>query len=249
MGLTPLQMILAALAAFLVGFTKTGVAGLGILIVPLMAGLEIFTAKESTGALLPMLLFADLFAVARYRRHADWRILGKLLPWILPGILLGCLALKTTPEKRMYPVLAVLILLMVALNLAQKRGGAWIEERVPHQWWFSAAIGILAGFTTMLGNIAGPIMSVYLLSMGLPKREFMGTGAWYYLIVNAVKVPFSAGLGLISAKSLAFNLTSAPLIVIGAVVGILVFARIPQKWFDRAVVVLAAAAAVRLLLV
>jgi len=249
MNLTTTQVALAALAAFLVGFTKTGIAGLGILIVPLMASIGTFTARESTGALLPMLLFADLFAVWRYRHHADWRILGRLLPWIVPGIVLGWVTLARMPEGSMNTALGVLVLAMVAISLAQKRGDAWLEHHLPRRWWFSATIGTLAGFATMLGNVAGPIMSVYLISLSLSKHEFMGTGAWYYLIVNAFKVPFSASLGLITAKSVKFNIMTAPVIVLGALLGILVFARIPQKWFDAAVLILAGAAGVRLLLV
>jgi hypothetical protein len=140
-----------------------------------------------------------------------------------------------------------LILLLVVFQVARERGGEWLEERLPRQWWFSALMGLFAGFTTMVGNLAGPIATVYLLSMGLEKREFMGTGAWYYLICNTAKVPFSAALGLITAQSLKFNLEAAPLILIGAVVGILTFRLIPQKWFNRAVLLLAALAALKML--
>jgi uncharacterized membrane protein YfcA len=114
--------------------------------------------------------------------------------------------------------------------------------------WFSALMGFLAGFTTMVGNVAGPIMSVYLLSMGAQKREFMGTGAWYYLIVNAVKVPFYVGLGLMTADTLVFNAKTALVIVAGALVGIPVFHRLSQAWFNRLIIVLAAAAALKLAL-
>ncbi len=245
MELTLSQMIQAAIAAFLTGFSKTGVIGLGVLIVPLMA--DVFPAKASTGALLPMLIFGDLFAVAWYRQHAQWRVLAKILPWVLPGLVLGSVTLKYTSSATLGHAMGALILLLVALELARKRGGEWLEERLPHVWWFSAIMGALAGFTTMVGNLGGPIATVYLLSMGLEKREFMGTGAWYYLIVNCAKVPTSAWLGLITAKSLLFNLETAPVILIGAVVGILTFRLIPQKWFNRAVLLLAALAALKLL--
>jgi len=245
MELTVSQMIQAVIAAFLVGFSKTGMVGLGVLIVPLMA--SVFPAKASTGALLPMLIFGDLFAVAWYRQHAQWRILAKLLPWVLPGLVLGTVALKFTSSEALGHMLGGLILLLVVFQVARERGGEWLEERLPRQWWFSALMGISAGFTTMVGNIAGPIMTVYLLSMGLRKREFMGTGAWYYLICNAAKVPFSAGLGLITVRSLTFNLEAAPIILVGAVVGILTFRLIPQKWFNRAVLILAALAALKML--
>ncbi len=246
MELTVSQIIQGAVAAFLTGFSKTGMVGLGVLIVPLMAG--VFPAKASTGALLPMLIFADLFAVAWYRQHAQWRVLARILPWVFPGLVLGTVALKYTSSDALGHGMGWLILLLVAFQLVRERGGEWFEERLPRAWWFSALMGALAGFTTMAGNIAGPIATVYLLSMGLEKREFMGTGAWYYLIGNIAKVPFSAGLGLITVRSLVFDLETAPVILIGAVIGLLTFRLIPQKWFNRAVLFLAVLAALKLLL-
>jgi hypothetical protein len=246
MKLTFSQIIQAGPAAFLLGFSKTGVVGIGVLTVPLMA--NVFPAKASTGALLPMLIFGDLFAVAWYRRHAQWRVLARILPWVMPGLVLGTIALNYTPSEALGHELGGLILLLVAFEIVRERGGEWLEERLPRVWWFSALMGLLAGYTTMVGNLGGPIATVYLLSMGMEKHQFMGTGAWYYLIGNCVKVPFSAGLGLITARSLLFNLKTAPVIIIGAVVGLLTFRVIPQKWFNRAVLLLAALAGLKLLL-
>jgi len=194
-----------------------------------------------------MLIFGDLFAVAWYRQHAQWRVLAKILPWVLPGLVLGSIALKYTSSDALGHAMGGLILLLIVLEFARKRGGEWLEERLPHVWWFSAIMGTLAGFTTMVGNLGGPIATVYLLSMGLEKREFMGTGAWYFLIGNLAKVPFSAWLGLITRQSLLFNLETAPIILAGAVVGILTFRLIPQIWFNRAVLLLAALAGLKLL--
>jgi len=246
MEFSPAQVALGALAGMLVGMTKTGVVGLGLLFVPIMA--SIFPPKESTGVLLPLLLFADVFAIARYRKFAQWGLLVKLLPWVVPGVVLGYLALWRLPEERVGTALGVLVLCLVAMQVARRRCGEWLEERLPRQWWFSAGIGLVAGFATMLGNLAGAFMSVYLISMGLRKHQFMGTGAWYYLLINGFKIPFSASLGLIDANSLTFDLMVAPFIAIGAFVGFLVFNRIPQVWFNRAILVLAAVAGVRLLL-
>ena len=245
MEFEPVQIILIVVAAILVGVAKTGVVGLGVLFVPIMA--SVFPPKESTGVLLPMLVFADIWAVAYHRRNAQWRIIGRLLPWLMPGIVLGALALWKLPAKRMGPLFAVLVLGLIAMRLVQERKGEWLAEHVPQQWWFSAAIGLLVGFVTMVGNVAGAIMGIYLLSMGLRKKEFMGTGAWYFLIGNTIKLPFSAALGLITAQTLLFDLKTTPLILLGAGLGIWVFRKIPQKWFGRAILILATLSALRLL--
>jgi uncharacterized membrane protein YfcA len=238
-------VIQAVVAALLIGFTKTGVPGLGLLFAPMMA--NIFGAKPSTGVVLPMLLLADLFALAYYRQHARWGIILRLLPWVLAGILLGYLALDRLKDTQVGLLLGGLVFVLLGLKFAQDHGGRWLEEHLPHQWWFAAACGVLAGFTTMVGNMAGAIMSIYLISMGLEKHGFMGTSAWFYFIVNAIKVPFSASLGLIGWASLGFDLKAAPLVVLGALAGPFAFRALPQKWFERLVLVLASLAALRLL--
>jgi len=246
MELTVAQIVQAALAAFLVGLTKTGVPGLGILIVGMLAA--VFPDRASTGVLLPMLLFGDFFAIAYHRRNVRWPIIVKLLPWVLVGIGTGYVALGNVGGDAFRVLLGGLVLGLIGLRVFTDLRGTWLEEHVPHTWWFSAVFGVMAGFATMVGNVAGGIMAVYLLSMGLKKHSFMGTGAWFYLIVNSIKIPLSASLGLINVSSLTFDLKVAPLIVVGAVVGFLVFTRIPQKWFSRIILVLAALAALRLLL-
>lgn len=235
--LTAVQWCLAVAAGLLVGFAKTGIAGIGILAIPLMA--MAFGAKASVGALLPMLIVGDFVAVGYYRRHAVWPCLIHLLPWVGVGLALGFLALGPLKGPEMQLVLGTLILALVGLQVARKRFGEWAEHRLPHTWWFSATIGVLAGFATMLANAAGPIMVLYFLTRNLPKKEFIGTGAWYYLIVNLIKAPLFCTRGMITADSLLLNAWMAPAILFGAVLGILALPRIPQELFTRAVLVLA----------
>lgn len=245
MELDAFQVAQAVVAALLVGFTKTGVPGLGLLIVPLMA--SVFPARASVGALLPMLLVGDLFAIAYYRRHADWAVLAKLLPWVLVGLGLGYLTLGTLASGGLAVLLGVLVLSLIALKLVEQWTGSWLEEHLPHQWWFSILAGVLAGFATMVANVAGAITTIYFLSMGLQKRQFMGTAAWFYLTVNLIKVPFYASLGIITPGSLLFDLKVAGLIVLGALTGRQVFRLLPQTWFDRSILGLAALSAIKLL--
>ena len=244
--LSAIQWILAAAVGLFLGFSKTGVAGAGILVVPLMA--TIFPVKASVGILLPMLIVGDFMAVAYYRRHAVWRHLVGLLPWVLVGMPLGYLALKYSNNQQMKTALGFLVLGLVALQIVKGRCGHWMENKLPHTWWFVALAGLLSGFATTLANAAGPIMSVYLLAKGLPKKEFIGTGAWYYMIVNLLKFPLYVSLGIITTDSLAFNAWMAPAILLGAVLGILVLPRIPQKLFEWIVILMTAIASLRLIL-
>ena len=246
MDLTVTGWILAGLAALVVGFTKTGITGVGILAVVLMA--EACQARQSVGVLLPMLIVADVFAIGFYRRHASWPHLVRLLPWVAPGLAAGFVALETVPRDATFgQVLGGMVLAVLALHLARTLKGGEFLEKVPRQIWFTAATGLLAGFFTAFANAAGAIMSAYVLSMGFDKRRFMGTIAWYFFIVNLVKVPALVGMALIRPDTLLFNAKLVPLIVVGALVGPLFLKVVPQKVFNGAIFVLAAAGAVRLL--
>jgi hypothetical protein len=245
MELTAAHVALAAVAAFLVGFNKTGLPGLGLLVVPIMASL--FPSRQSVGVVLPMLIFADIFAVLRYRRHADWRIILRLLPCVLAGILAGWAALHFLTDRSIQPVLGGLVLALVLLQLATERWGGRLSETLPKHWGWTLLLGFAAGFATMVGNLAGAIMTLYLLGMGLDKHRFMGTVAWYFMIVNWTKVPLLAAEGLITGPSLAFDLYCAPVIALGALAGMKAFALMTTGLFKRLVLLLAAFSAAYLL--
>jgi len=241
----PWQWALAVACGLLLGVGKTGVPGAGALAIPLFA--LILPARASTGALVPLLVLGDLFAVAWYRRHAVWSHLLRLLPLAAAGVVLGFLAMGRIGDREMRYVLGALVLALQAFSL-------WRSARSRSAptgagaWCLAVVLGVLAGVTTMIANASGPVMLVYLLSMRLPKNEFLGTSAWFYLCVNLFKVPFSAGLGLITPDSLLFDLVLAPALVAGAFLGVFLARRIPERGFSIAVQVLTAAAAIKLLI-
>ena len=232
-----------ALCALLTGWAKTGLPGLGVLVVPLMA--MAVPARESTGLLLPMLLVGDVFAVTYYHRHAVWSHLWRVLPWAFLGIVVGWLAMGRVNDAQLRMFVGVVVLALLALTWLRERTAAL--ESLPHAPWFAALLGLLAGVTTMMANAAGPIMVAYLLAMRLPKHEFIGTSAWFFLIVNATKVPFSIHLNLIRLDSLGINLLCVPLILLGCWLGTKLLRRIPEKLFGWLVQALTALAAVKLL--
>lgn len=243
-NLSEFQWLTVSICALMVGLTKTGIPGLGVLIVPLMA--EVIPARASTGIVLPMLIFADIFAVGYYRRYAVWSHLFRLMPWATAGVVMGYLALGRVNDQQLRPIIGVIVLAMLGINYWRNRlKGEQVS--IPTQWWFAAGIGLAAGITTMMANAAGPLMVIYLLAMRLPKSEFIGTGAWYFLILNWFKVPFSVNLGLITGESLQLNLVLFPIIAIGALGGIKILKHIPEKKFAILVQILAIVAAIMLL--
>ena len=251
MDLTPAAWVLLALGAATVGFSKTAIGGVGQIGVAVFAAL--LPAKESTGVLLPLLLVGDVTAVSIYRRHANWPILLRLLPLVAVGVVLGVAFIAVVDDTTMRRAIGVILLVLVGFHLVQQRlageprpvGEPLAPLARPDA--ATAGYGTLAGFTTMVANSGGPPTSLYLLRMGLSVDVFIGTLAWFFLVVNLAKVPFSAGLGLISASSLLLDLVLAPAVVVGALLGRVVIVRVRQEAFERLVLALVAASALLLL--
>lgn len=242
---TPWVLGLGAVAASLVGFSKTGVPGAGIPAIALMAEAFHDNTNLSVGAMLPILLFGDLFAIAYYRRHAQWGRLFELAPYVVVGMIPGFLVLWKIQSDGLRILIGGTILVLLVLHVGRQRLG-W--EHLPNRWWFTAAAGFLAGFGTAMGNAAGPVMGIYLVSKGLEKHEFLGTAAWFFFLVNMSKVPFFLGIGVITSATLAFDAVTAPALIVGAVVGAFIAKRLPQGVFDTLVLTLAGAAALKLIL-
>jgi len=248
--LTSLDWMLAALCALLVGFSKTGVTGMGIMIVPIMA--MIFPAQQSPGVLLPMLIMGDVLAVAYYHRHAVWSHLLRLMPWAVVGILAAFAILKFFPwdDQTFSKMLGAIVLACIGTTFLRRPDtAADAGETQPRNGRvFAAFMGVLGGIATMIANAAGSIWSIYLLAVGLPKFQFVGTGAWFYLILNSFKVPLQVNLGNINGSTVAFNFAMLPVILLGGIIGIFALPRINQKIFNRLILALAAAAGLKLLL-
>lgn len=241
---SPWVWILAALAALCVGLSKTGFGGLGIVSVSLFA--QLFPAKESTGALLPLMIFADFFAVWFYRRHAHWPDLLKLLPATLVGIVCGWWLMPRIPDRTFTMLLGWVILCLMALTAAQRLRPSMMGRMGDHPW-LGLAAGWATGVTTMLANAAGAIAAFYFLARRMDKMTFVGTAAWFFLIVNLAKVPFGLQLGLINVSSLRFDALLLPIVLAGAVAGRVLMRRIPQRLFEWITITLAGAAALRLI--
>jgi uncharacterized protein len=239
-----MEWCLALLAAFGIGVAKCGFAGVSLVHVIVFAFL--FGAKESTGVVLPLLIVGDVLAVFGFHQHARWDYVWKMLPPTCVGVCIGW-ALMGYLEKQVYqPMIGGIIICLVLVQIVRIWRGDWFEH-LPHSLWFAWSMGLLAGFTTMLANAAGPIMALYFLAIQLPKMEFVGTAAWFFLIINVIKVPFSIQLGLIDGSTLLFNLVIAPMIYVGLLSGRWLVKQIPQKLFDSLLLVFAAVAALKLL--
>ncbi len=244
-GFTLTQWLLCAAVAVCGGMAKTGFSGMGTVALVLVA--LVLPARESTGALLTILIVADTYAVFAFHRHANWRVVLRLLPPAFLGIVIGWLVMPLVPSEWFRPLLGGITLGLIGLLLVQRAlpGLAMVVSEHPAVGWLA---GLTGGVTTMVANAAGPIMAIYLLACRLPKMELVGTGAWFFFVVNVSKVPFSAALGLINGQSLLLTLVLAPLVAAGAFFGKWLLGRINQALFEALLIAFTVLAAARLLL-
>ena len=262
--LAPWAWALLALAALVVGISKTALPGANTVSIAIFA--SVMPAKESTGALLILLIVGDAFALWSYRKHADWPTLIRLAPAVAVGIAVGVAFLALAGDAGVRRVIGVILLLLVGVTLWLRRprtraagagagagaagaagaGAAGAAGAAGSGRLARASYGSLAGFTTMVANSGGPVMSMYFLAASFPVKAFLGTAAWFFALINLSKVPLSVGLGLITVPSLLLDLLLVPGVVIGAFIGRWIAGRIPQRAFEVAVLALTVLGAIYL---
>ena len=234
--LTALQWIAISFAVFLFGLSKSGIKGIGIIIVVILA--FVFGEKASTGILLPMLIIADIFAVIYYNRHTQWKYIIKLMPLMIVGVLVGVWVGNDISElffKRLMAVIIIVSVLLMIYNENRK------SATVPNSRLFSGTKGFLSGFTTMIGNLAGPISNIYFLAMRLPKNEFIGTAAWLFFIINVFKLPFHIFVWkTVSKETLILNSVLIPAVILGFFVGVAIVKLISNVNYRRFILIVTA---------
>jgi len=242
MDISYIALTYLLVSAFIVGFSKTSVGGLGIIVVLLMA--LVFQGKESVGLLLPMLVVADLIAVVIYKKDCDWRIIAKIFPLTAIGVFIGYFIIDLISQEIFNVALGVVILCMLILGQILE----WKKFEARDNKYLTVLIGLLAGIATMVANAAGPLLAIYFLQLALPKEKFVGTRSWYFLLLNVFKLPFSANLGLITYESLKLNLISLPFIILGAYIGVKFLASINMSTFSVLIKIASLIACVKLIL-
>jgi uncharacterized protein len=228
-GITPGYILLFLMCAMLIGMSKAGLSGFGLAVVPVMA--LIFGAKESTGVILPMLITADIMAVIYYHRSAVWKYIIRILPWAAAGIIIALITGRNVNSSQfrtvMMAVVWIMLILMIVNDLRKQKG-----NEIPENHLFASFMGLAGGFATMIGNAAGPVFTLYFLAMKLPKKEFIGTSAWLYFILNTGKLPLQAIVWKnITWNFLLLDLVAVPFVALGIFAGIRIVRLLPEKVF------------------
>lgn len=252
--LTLWQLAALAAASALVGFSKTAVSGANTISLAVFAA--VLPARESTGVLLPILIAGDVLAVLTYRRHAHWPTLLRLFPAVAVGVVAGTLFMLWADDAAVRTSIGAILVFMAGVTMWRRRRPEAAEEPgagdgppTTAERLKARSYGVLGGFTTMVANAGGPVMSLYLLSAGFRKLGFLGTSASFFLIVNVSKVPFSVGLGLIDGRSLLLDACMLLFVLPGAWIGRKCVDRINQLLFERLVLAATVLGGLQLLLI
>ena len=243
LDLDMIQWLTVIIVALIVGFSKSGIGGITMLAIPILA--SVFGGKDSTGIMLPMLLVGDLFAVWYYRKSVEWKNVFQPLPWAIIGIILGVLVGNYISDKTFLTLIGMIILICLGILVYTEIKGKNII--VPSESWFYILVGILSGFASMIGNAAGPIFGIYLLALGFKKNNYIGTNAWFFFIVNLTKLPLQIFVWHnISIRSMIMTVVVLPVIILGAILGYYLLKKINEKIFRYLVIIMTGIAALKL---
>lgn len=147
--------LIAGFCGVLMGMAKAGVAGTGLMIVPIMA--HAFGGRVSTGIVLPMLITADIFAVRYYHRRAHWPYVVKVIPWAMLGVIIALTVGNQISEIMFRKIMSITVFCGITVMIW---GDIRKSKRVPDNWWFAVVLGLTGGFASMIGNASGPVMAM-----------------------------------------------------------------------------------------
>lgn len=234
-----INLLLFLLVGLLVGMSKVGIFGVAMIAVPTLA--IVFGGKSSTGIMLPILIMADFFGASYYRKEAQWNHLAKLLPPAFVGVVIGTYVGNQIPDETFKLIMGVIIFLSIIILV-------WLEfsknKKIPKGAWFAITIGVLLGFTTMVGNLAGSVMALYLLANNMPKNKFIGTVAWFFMSINLFKIPFHVfWWQTITWNSFLLDLCLLPMVALGAFLGIKIVKKMNDTTYRYFVIIMTIVAA------
>jgi hypothetical protein len=216
-------------AVILVGLSKGGFSGLGLLSLPLMA--QVVSPVTAAAIMLPVLISQDVVSVWSYRRDFDRRTLATMLPGAALGILAGYLLAARVAEGVV--VLAV-GLISVTFALRNLLGGGGAELQPTRSNFRQGSVwGALSGFTSMIAHAGGPPFQIYTMPLRLPPAVFVGTGALFFALLNVIKVAPYIALGQFTTQNLTASLALLPVAIVSTVAGVWLVRRVPVKRFYK----------------
>lgn len=249
----PLFWLCAGLGVVIQGVSKSGFAGgAGILAIPLM--MLVMPVETVMATLLPLLILMDLNAIYHHRRNRAWPVVFEVfVPSVIGIAIAGAIWWwigKSGIDRyagALKRMVGVICLLFAFYIVGKERAMDWVRHVQPGRKSAWAA-GLSAGFVSTLTHAAGPIISLYVYTLGMGKALFVGTVAWTFTLVNLAKLPVFMASGLLRKDVLLFDACLVWLVPVGSWLGKWMHDRVSEKLFNRVVCVLVFLAGVQLIL-
>lgn len=232
---SPEFIILIAITALLVGFSKGGLGGPApvTFTTPLLS--LIMPVSLSVSLVQPMLMIGDILALWTYWKEWDMYYIRLMLPISVLGVLSGVLLLSSLPNDILRAMMAIMIIIFVVYKLASDR---LKNFNYTHHNWHAYFASFGASFMSTLANAGAPPLAAYFLMQKVTPRVFIGTTTLYFSIVNAMKLPGILLSGLLSVDILLQIAWVIPIIFIGVWVGKYAVIHMDPKWFENMMLVM-----------
>ena len=224
------EILIFAVVGLLVGFSKGGLGGPVpvALCAPLLT--LIISPQDAVGLILPLLLFADVFALYFYWRQWDRHYLLLMLAPGLIGVVCGLFVLKDLDAVTLKRLIGGLTLAALTFKIAGSRLNSLAYRP---QNWHGWAAGWAAGFSSALANVGAPPFTAYLLLQPkMTPRRFVGTTTLFFAIINLAKLPGFMNIGILDIPKLLNIGWVFLLIPIAIVLARALIARINQQTFE-----------------
>ncbi len=220
----------AVIATLLVGASKGGLPGVGVLGVPVLA--QVTSPAVAAGLLLPLLIVSDWYGIWMYRKNFNLRLIKLMVATSCIGLLVGWATASITNDAFVKLIVGLIgLFYFVDALLKLNRDARPATESIPRATFW----GSIAGFTSFVAHAGGPPYQMYVLPLKLDKMTYAGTTTIVFAIVNVLKLPPYFMLGQINLVSLETCAWLAPVSLVGAFAGFRLTKSLSEKWFFRLV--------------
>lgn len=244
LGLSGTKLFAIGITSITIGMAKTGLACINLPALAIIA--YFFGAKVSTGIALPIFMIGDMIGVTLYVKHVtNWKkIINLILPAVF-GVFLGTFFGNIINDNQFKLAMGIMISICVLFLIHKEiKKSNNITSTLKHNNYFNIFIGVLGGFVSMVGNVATPFFSTYLLAMGYNKNELISLNALFLFFINWIKFPFHVfWWKTISWETLKFMPLVIPMVLTGSLIGYYTVKKIDEKKYRLFVIIMIAISA------
>ena len=231
----PLFYMVATIAVIILGLSKGGFAGVGMISTPMLA--LMIGPITAAGFIFPILVIQDMIAVAMYRRTFDRQILVTMIPGAALGVILAYVFASTVPGWAVEIALGIVSLVFSVRQLKSQFGSLSRQAHI-HSKWLGVLSGLGSGFTSMIAHAGTPPFQFYVMPKHLDRDMYVGTSVLFFAATNLMKAPAFLALGQLSSSQLRTTLLFFPLAMLSSWMGVRLVRTIDVRKFNVVITVI-----------